>query len=359
MSYLVTAWVSTQKAGSASGKAVLFALANYAQKQGEMYQPIAQLAEDTEQSKDAVRRRLFDLEERGLIARCARWAESGRRLSDYIIVLYCDDAYQFARDHGWIEPKDRGAESPIADQKCNDDEFENVASGEVGAACLPSQIARATLANCEGHPSVGARVTLAPVRPPNKENSNRTVKDSLSAGAEADGGAVREREIIYEKTDPLSDAESEDWKKFHERWRWQPRESEIIARGVFRKLSQADRAAALRYVRAYFDDRSETGKAIAFAGNWLKNRCWQEFVEREAKVSEAMKRLHEDQQRRYGGIVVRQGTPQAAAWTKHDGKRLEFGRIGPFDNAVVKPSEWPPSATPGDAPQSEPRREAG
>jgi len=340
VSYQVTAWVGARKAGSASGKAVLFAIANYAQAHGETYQPIAQLAEDTEQSKDAVRRRLLDLEERGLIARCARWAESGRRLSDWIIVLYCDEAHEFARAHGWTGPKsaaDRGGRN----ENDGADDFENASSGAAESACLPSQIARVTLADCEGHPGTGARVTLALAPPPNKENSKITVKDSLSPDGEADGCAVREREIIYEKTKPLSDDELDDWKKFHDRWRWQPTESEIVARGVFRRLGAADRAAALRHVRAYVDERA--GKAQAYAGNWLKQRGWEPYVEREAKAAQAKARLHYDQLERYGGIIVRQGTRQAAAWAQFLGERLKFGRVGPFFDAVLKPTEWPPA----------------
>lgn len=357
MSYQVTAWAVGRKTGSSSGKALLLAIANYAQANGETYQPISRLAEDTEQSQDSVRRRLVEFEDMGLIARCARWAESGRRLSDWIIVLYCDAAYEFARAQGWKGPKERGAAPDVGNEIEDENAAEKDAAEADESACLPSQIARATLANCEGHPSTGARVTLAPVLGLYKENSNRTVRDSLSPSGEADGCAVREREIAYEKIDPLSDDELEDWKKFHDRWIWSEKESAIVARGVFRSLTREDRALALRYVRDYHADRK--GKAVAYAGNWLKARGWEEFVERDGKVAAAMDRLHQSQREKYGGIVVRQGTPQAAAWARHDGERLKFGRVGPFYDAVVKPSEWPPSASHADAPRDGPAPRAG
>jgi len=139
VSYQVTAWVGARKAGSASGKAVLFAIANYAQAHGETYQPITQLAEDTEQSKKSVGRRLLELEERGLIARCARWAESGRRLSDWIIVLYCDEAHEFARAHGWTGPKAAGERDIIRSENDDVDDFESDSSPAAESACLPPQ----------------------------------------------------------------------------------------------------------------------------------------------------------------------------------------------------------------------------
>ncbi|PPD10271.1 MAG: hypothetical protein CTY36_00320 [Methylocystis sp.] len=357
MSYQVTAWAVGRKTGSSSGKALLLAIANYAQANGETYQPISRLAEDTEQSQDSVRRRLVEFEDMGLIARCGRWAESGRRLSDWIIVLYCDAAYEFARAQGWKGPKERDA----APEAGNEIEDENAAGKDAAAAdesaCLPSQIARATLANCEGHPSTGARVTLAPVRGLYKENSNRTVRDSLSPTSEADGCAVREREIVYEKTTPLSDDELEDWKKFHERWIWHEKESAIVARGVFRSLSREDRALALRYVRDYHAERK--GKGVAYAGNWLKARGWEEFVEREAAAAAAKAKRHAFEREKYGGVLIWRGTQQSAAWAKHDDAPLKFSRIGPFDNVVVKPSEWPPSTSHADAPRDGPTRRAG
>lgn len=366
MSYQVTAWAGGRKAGSPSGKAVLFAVANYAQVNGETYQPIAQLAEDSEQSEDSVRRRLVELEEKGLIARCSRWAESGRRLSDWIIVLYCDEAVEFARANGWRGPKERqsaGESGAAASENRQENGAENAAENAAAeadeSASLPSQFARATLANCEGHPGARARVTLATVLPPIKENSNRTVKDSLSRHGEADGSAVREREIVYEKVEPLSETELEDWKKFHDRWRWQPSESAIIARGVFRRMSCDDRAAALRYVRDYLEDRAQKGKHVAYAGNWLKARGWEEFAERAAKAIEALARLHQVQRERYGGVLIRAGTAQAAAWARHDGAKLTFGRVGPFYDAVVKPTEWPPSNSSQEQARDGPRREAG
>jgi len=355
MSYQVTAWAVGRKTGSSSGKALLLAIANYAQANGETYQPISRLAEDTEQSQDSVRRRLVEFEDMGLIARCSRWAESGRRLSDWIIVLYCDAAYEFARVQGWKGPKECSAARENGDENAAEED----AAEADESACLPSQIARVTLANCEGHPSTGARVTLAPVRGLYKENSNRTVRDSLSPAGEADGCAVREREIVYDKIDPLSDDDLEDWKKFHDRWRWQATESAIIARGIFRRLKPDERAAATRYAGRYLDDRAKSGKPIAYAGNWLKQRGWEEFVERETKHAEALARLHRDQREKYGGIVVRQGTPQAAAWARHDGERLKFGRVGPFYDAVVKPSEWPPSASHAEAARDGPAPCAG
>lgn len=184
---------------------------------------------------------------------------------------------------------------------------------------------------------------------------NKPITDSENQSSLSEDSAEcceREREDFPE---PNSEAPADspqaarslvehDWDKFHERWRWRVDEAEDVAKCVFVQLGQADRAAALRHMRDYLDDKAKKGKPTLYAGNWLKNRGWEEFAEREARVAEAVARRRREEREKYGGVIIRQGTQQAAAWARHDGGRLKFGHVGPFYDAIVKPSEWPPSA---------------
>jgi DNA-binding transcriptional ArsR family regulator len=67
MSIFALAWAKKQKAGSATRKFVLMAIADYADEHGKAYPSVARLAEDTELSDRSVQRALKDLEEAGLL----------------------------------------------------------------------------------------------------------------------------------------------------------------------------------------------------------------------------------------------------------------------------------------------------
>ncbi|KRP85218.1 hypothetical protein AOQ73_39105 [Bradyrhizobium pachyrhizi] len=69
MSWQATAWAIKQKTGSARRKAVLLALANYADANGVCWPSQERLARDTEQSVDSVQRHSNALEELKLIKR--------------------------------------------------------------------------------------------------------------------------------------------------------------------------------------------------------------------------------------------------------------------------------------------------
>ena len=69
MSWIVTAWAIKQKTGSTRRKAVLLALANYADPTGVCWPSQERLAEDTEQSVDSIQRHSLVLAEQKLIER--------------------------------------------------------------------------------------------------------------------------------------------------------------------------------------------------------------------------------------------------------------------------------------------------
>lgn len=77
MSVYATAWAKRQKTGSPTRKAVLTALADYADEHGKGWPSVGRLAEDTELSVRAVQNALHELVEAGIISREDREAENG------------------------------------------------------------------------------------------------------------------------------------------------------------------------------------------------------------------------------------------------------------------------------------------
>jgi len=86
MSVTATAWAKKQKTGSATLKAVLLAVADYADENGCAWPSQKRLAEDTELSARSVRDALAGLESKGLIRREMRMRDDGSRASDRIIL---------------------------------------------------------------------------------------------------------------------------------------------------------------------------------------------------------------------------------------------------------------------------------
>lgn len=90
MSWRATAWACKQRAGSVITKAVLMALARYADDKGYCWPAQETMARDIECSVDSVQRSLKKLE-RSFVRRIKRKSSDGRRISD---------AYQLLIDRG-------------------------------------------------------------------------------------------------------------------------------------------------------------------------------------------------------------------------------------------------------------------
>lgn len=84
MSIAAIAWAKTQRTGSPTMKAVLMAVADYADEKGRAWPSQVRLAEDTELSERAVRNALSELVERGFVSRQSRHRPDGSRSSDII-----------------------------------------------------------------------------------------------------------------------------------------------------------------------------------------------------------------------------------------------------------------------------------
>ncbi len=86
MSVQAITWALEQTTGSATGKAILLCLANYADKHGACFPGQKTLADECEVSVRTVVEWMAKLEELGLLVRSRRFRENGSRTSDSIIL---------------------------------------------------------------------------------------------------------------------------------------------------------------------------------------------------------------------------------------------------------------------------------
>ena len=86
MSVQAHAWAKRARTGSGTLKAVLVAIADYADANGQAWPSQEQLAEDTEFSVRAVRNAILGLVEAGLVERRERRRKDGTRASDILVL---------------------------------------------------------------------------------------------------------------------------------------------------------------------------------------------------------------------------------------------------------------------------------
>lgn len=114
MSYQALAWARSVKTGSVATKAVLMAVANYADEEGTCFPSQAQLAEDTELSRRTIVRCLDVLEQAGLLSRSRRHRADGSRKSDLITLVLGDKE---PRDT--VAPRDASLSDTVSKPKCH------------------------------------------------------------------------------------------------------------------------------------------------------------------------------------------------------------------------------------------------
>lgn len=86
MSHSVFSWAKRQQVGSSTAKAVLLAIATYADEEGHCWPSQLQLASDTELSERAIRTALVLLEKKGVLSRQRRCRGDGARAADLIVL---------------------------------------------------------------------------------------------------------------------------------------------------------------------------------------------------------------------------------------------------------------------------------
>jgi len=108
MSYSAMHWARGIKTGSSTLKAVLYAIANYADEEGLAWPSQKRLADDTELSERAVRNALATLEDMGIIDRQGRRGDKQTYKTDLIRLIMRPAAYRSADD----EPAARRSGGP-------------------------------------------------------------------------------------------------------------------------------------------------------------------------------------------------------------------------------------------------------
>ena len=86
MSVQAITWALALKTGSPTTKAVLLALANYANEDGESWHSQKRIADDTELSRHSVMRSMEYLADHGVLGREKRYRADGTRTTDMIIL---------------------------------------------------------------------------------------------------------------------------------------------------------------------------------------------------------------------------------------------------------------------------------
>ncbi len=86
MSIAAIAWAKKQRCGSGTAKAVLVAVADYADEHGRAWPSQRTIAEETEFTDKTVRTALQDLETKGLISREERRRPDGSRAPDMVVL---------------------------------------------------------------------------------------------------------------------------------------------------------------------------------------------------------------------------------------------------------------------------------
>ncbi|WP_285295443.1 helix-turn-helix domain-containing protein [Aureimonas altamirensis] len=84
MSFQATSWAVRQKVGSSMGKIILLMIANRADEDGRCFPSQQRLASDCECSVRTVREWLSRFEQKGILRRCERRRNDGRKTSDEI-----------------------------------------------------------------------------------------------------------------------------------------------------------------------------------------------------------------------------------------------------------------------------------
>ena len=91
MSFQAMTWAVKQKAGNATAKCLLLAIANYADEEGRCWPSQSQLAKDCECSERTIGRIISDMEKRGILKRERRHRGNGSRTSDIIHLNLTDN----------------------------------------------------------------------------------------------------------------------------------------------------------------------------------------------------------------------------------------------------------------------------
>lgn len=155
-------------------------------------------------------------------------------------------------------------------------------------------------------------------------------------------------------------AQAPTWAEFRSKWPWGSTDFPEAAQRVWKRLSGEDQALALKSIPIFIGDVDEQGNKRPHAKTYLRDRRWI-VVQETAEAPAAALRSRETPQSgappvaacRAGSVrpgegrfSIYEGSPQAAAWTKHNAAmghpRLKFIPRNRGPGFCLLPSEWPP-----------------
>jgi hypothetical protein len=285
MSFQASKWVADQKTGNPSAKSVLYALANYADFNGQVFASQQRLAEDTEQSIDSVQRRLKELAARGLIyrtpqRRLEKGAGAGAWTVSFTILLMDDICIAHALAHGY-DPSaapDVAAVSAVADEGERNQAFDDrtVPQSAVRSECVGNENNGLDEAP-EGHGAADCGTV---------ESAHRTADCGSNGTALLRYGIVNSEPKKIPSNlppTPIDPALAEGswlavWDRFEQRWPWTGADARHRVREKIREMSPEDRSELLPAMEAYLAHCCAKGTPVSSARGFFANNAWRDWA---------------------------------------------------------------------------------
>lgn len=361
-------------------KFVLLAIADKAHEQDnyDCWVKHETISRKVNMSIDTVQRRVNDLANLGYIHVIRRRGPDGRQISNRYIVLVDEKAKLHALAHGWaIREAGRGFEKSALDLRsldrteadCDSTEPQIAARTEPQfAARTEPQMERSRAANgTEPGRTVAAQeqtLTVINNNPLNPPQAGETIeKKSIREGR-------AERQRLDDDGQPIDEADAkrlDRWDRFYRGWPWDDQELPGRAQFAFMGLADDEQAAALKNLPAYLDACRKHGRSPSQAKTWLNGKGWLALVapktgDYRERLAQMQREKEEAQRKRYGGVFVKAGSPQAEAWRAYElaqgtYERPELKVYGVLGTGFIRPSLWPPRAE-GEPPAPEQDRAA-
>lgn len=279
MSNAASTWAEKQVTGSVGAHAVLMRLANYADANGCSFPSVAHLADVTEQSVATVRRKLIDLEERGLIERVSQFRGRQGQVAN-IFKLLMDRPAAGAPAQKSVSPTEMDTPAQIESPPLSD--------------CDPPPLndERGPLSNCDGHIEDTSRDTSRDT-PPNPP----------------EGGVVR---VSSEEKGKGSGEDFETaFAAFIAAYPADPGHSPHEARRPWARLSHGDQAKAMMALPRYLDHAKSRKAPLRSPASYLRSRIWENFAAAPAPVAVATPRELD-------------AVSRAVAWARSDQDRSQW-----------------------------------
>lgn len=242
MSNAASTWAEKQVTGSVGAHAVLMRLANYADANGCSFPSVAHLADVTEQSVATVRRKLVDLEERGLIERVSQFRGRQGQVANIFKLLM-----------------DRPASSRMQEKGISPTEMDP-----------PSQIESPPLSDCEGPPLNDERGPLSNCDPHIEDTSRDTSIDSPPNPPEGGVARVSSEENGRGKGEDCETAFS----AFYAAYPVEPIHDRRPALRVWARLTSSEQARAMLALPRYVDFVTHRKIPVKSPANYLRGDFW-------------------------------------------------------------------------------------